>query len=301
MKTSKIKHIGFVLKIGHSEAKDLAINLSEYLLKRGYTVHFSKESSSVAKSIKKYKVFVHSKTDLPAHVDLIVVLGGDGTFIGTSRLMVRKSVPVMGVNLGTLGFLTETKKEEALKALKRILEDQEMVIYERALLNVEVIRKGRQVYQGIVVNDAVISKGAIARIIGLNVSINGKYANTMRADGLIVSTPTGSTAYSLAAGGPIIEPSVEALIITPICPHSLTQRPVVVRDDSIIQIKLDDKPTNVLLTLDGQDMFPLSKADEVRIQRIKGRHLKLVGSLDRDYFGLIREKFKLGGGGGPDA
>jgi NAD+ kinase len=172
-----------------------------------------------------------------------------------------------------------------------------MIIHERALLNVQVKRNGKQVHQGIVMNDAVISKGAIARIIGLKVLINGKYANTMRADGLIISTPTGSTAYSLAAGGPIIEPSVEALIITPICPHSLTQRPVVVRDDALIQIQLDEKLSNVLLTLDGQEVFPLKKKDEVQIQRFKGRHLKLVGSLDRDYFGLIREKFKLGGTG----
>jgi NAD+ kinase len=200
----------------------------------------------------------------------------------------------MGVNMGQLGFLTEIKRTEALDMLSQILAGKKPLINERALLEVTLKRKNQIIFQGPVVNDAVISKGAIARIIGLQISVNGKWVHNVRADGIIVSTPTGSTAYSLAAGGPILEPSIGGLILAPICPHSLTQRPLVIRDDAEIQIFLNHRPGHVLLTLDGQDAVDMKEEDVVIVRRFKKHSLQLISSPTRDYFSLLREKLKFG-------
>jgi NAD+ kinase len=237
---------------------------------------------------------VIEKTELVDICHLIVVLGGDGTFLSIARLMKKRSVPVLGVNMGQLGFLTEIKKNEAAETIASILEGKPFKVKERALLDVTLYRKGKPVFNGPVVNDAVISKGAIARIIGLEISVNGKWVHNVRADGIIVSTPTGSTAYSLAAGGPVIEPSIPALILTAICPHSLTQRPLVIPDTSTIEIRLLHRPGHVFLTLDGQDAVDLKEGDAVAIQRLQSHSLKLVSSPTRDYYGLLREKLKFG-------
>jgi NAD+ kinase len=162
------------------------------------------------------------------------------------------------------------------------------------LLEVTLLRKNKTIFQGPVVNDAVISKGAIARIIGMQVSVNNQWVHNVRADGIIVSTTTGSTAYALAAGGPIMEPSVPALVIAPICPHSLTLRPIVIPDSSTVRICLNHRPGHVLLTLDGQDAVDMKEDDVVLIRRFKKHSLKLVSSPTRDYFSLLREKLKFG-------
>ena len=162
------------------------------------------------------------------------------------------------------------------------------------MLEVTLKRKNKVIFQGPVVNDAVISKGAIARIIGVQISTGDKLVNTIRADGLIISTPTGSTAYSLAAGGPIVEPSLRALIITPICPHSLTQRPLVVSDKQEFQFKLMDRAGHVILTLDGQDVIEVEEQDVISVKRYEKHSLMLISSPTRDYFGLLREKLKFG-------
>jgi NAD+ kinase len=225
---------------------------------------------------------------------LIVVVGGDGTYLSIARLMRDRSVPVMGINMGQLGFLTEIKRSEAHDILAEILCGKPAIISERALLEVTLARMGKIIFQGPVVNDAVVSKGAIARIIDLDIAINGSWVHSVRADGIIVSTPTGSTAYSLAAGGPIIEPSVPALVLTAICPHSLTQRPLVIPDTSEVQILLKRRPGHVLMTLDGQDAVDMKEDDIVTIRRFKKHSLKLISSPTRDYFQLLREKLKFG-------
>ncbi|MBU6375767.1 MAG: NAD(+)/NADH kinase [Bdellovibrionales bacterium] len=297
--------IGFVVKHHHQQAADLALRLAEFVLSQGKEakvrqVYFADESRPmVARLLKtpgipKAKVKVVPKARLVDHCDLIVVLGGDGTFLSIARLMKNRSVPVLGVNMGQLGFLTEIKKSEAVYTLGAILEGEKPEISTRSLLEVTVKRKGKVVFQGPVVNDAVISKGAIARIIGIQVCINGKDVTRIRADGVIVSTPTGSTAYSLAAGGPILEPSLPALVITAICPHSLTQRPLVISDDATVEMCLQHRPGHVLLTLDGQDVVDLKEGDLVSIRKYKKHDLKIVSSPDRDYFGLLREKLKFG-------
>ena len=277
---------------------------ARYALSQKCEVYFASESRSVAATLQKLarkaktksakSVHTVAKPDLVKHTDLIVVFGGDGTFLSIARLMRTRSVPVLGVNMGQLGFLTEIKRSEALDTLADLLEGKPRKISERTLLEVTVKRKNRVVFQGPVVNDAVISKGAIARIIGIQVGINGVYANTVRADGLIVCTPTGSTAYSLAAGGPLVEPSLPALVITPICPHSLTQRPLVVPVDSEITLCLTQRPGHVFLTLDGQEGVNLQEGDVVTVRRFQKHALQLISAPDRDYFGLLREKLKFG-------
>ncbi len=234
------------------------------------------------------------KEELVDHCDLIVVLGGDGTFLSIARLMKNHTIPVMGINMGQLGFLTEIKKHETIQTLGDIIDGIPPLIHERALLEVTLVRKDKVIFQGPVVNDAVISKGAIARIIGIQIWVNDKWVHNIRADGIIVSTTTGSTAYSLAAGGPIIEPSVPALVLTPICPHSLTLRPLVIPDTSIVRICLNHRPGHVLLTLDGQDAVDMKEDDVVTIRRYKKHSLKIISSPSRDYFSLLREKLKFG-------
>ena len=226
--------------------------------------------------------------------DLIIVLGGDGTLLSIARLMKNRSVPVLGINMGQLGFLTETKRSEAFERVDQLLSGEKPIISERVLLEVTLCRNDKVVFSGPVVNDVVISKGAIARIIGMEIRVDHQIVNEVRADGIIISTPTGSTAYSLAAGGPIVEPSLRALIITPICPHTLTQRPLVVPDDREIQVCLRQRPGHVVLTLDGQDVVDMKEDDVVSIRRFKKHALKLITSPTRDYYSLLREKLKFG-------
>lgn len=295
------RKIGFVIKHHNPEAATLAVELAQFVLDQGFDVVFADESKTIAASFKhdlkpkdQKRVRVTPKPKLVDVTDLIVVLGGDGTYLSIARLMRTRSVPVMGVNMGQLGFLTEIKRTEAFQSLGRLLQGEPPVISERVLLEVTLKRNGKLIFQGPVVNDVVISKGAIARIIGLDVSVNRKWVHSVRADGIIVSTPTGSTAYSLAAGGPIIEPSLAALVMTPICPHSLTQRPLVISDTSEIQICLKQRPGHVLLTLDGQDAVDMKENDIVTVKRFKKHSLKLISSPTRDYYGLLREKLKFG-------
>lgn len=301
MTTLAPKKIGFVIKHRQPEAAAFAVDLARFVLSRGLRAVFADESKSIAQAMKRElgsherkRVEIVTKPHLVERTDLIVVLGGDGTYLSIARLMRKRSVPVMGVNMGQLGFLTEIKRSEAISSLGQILDGVPPVIQERALLEVTLKRKNKIIFQGPVVNDAVISKGAIARIIGLHIAVNGKWVHNLRADGIIVSTPTGSTAYSLAAGGPIIEPSLPALVLTPICPHSLTQRPLVLSDSEEIQICLNHRPGHVLLTLDGQDAVDMREDDVVIVRRFKKHALKLISSPTRDYFGLLREKLKFG-------
>jgi NAD+ kinase len=301
MATNQARKIGFVVKHRNSEAAALAMELANFVMSKKRHVYFATESATIAKTYQRtvnraQRKMVHiiPKAELVDRCDLIVVLGGDGTFLSIARLMKLKSVPVMGVNMGQLGFLTEIKRSEARQGLADILAGKKAIVSERALLEVTLHRKNKIVFQGPVVNDAVISKGAIARIIGLQIAVNGKWVHNVRADGIIVSTPTGSTAYSLAAGGPIIEPSLSAVVLTPICPHSLTQRPLVIPDTSEIALCLNHRPGHVLLTLDGQDAVSLKEDDIVTVRRFKKHSLQIVSSPTRDYFGLLREKLKFG-------
>ncbi len=298
-----VQKIGFIVKHHQPEAAAIAIDLAQIALEQGKEVIFASESAPVAQNLiwelkqrgrKSSLVQTVSKLDVVKKSDVIIALGGDGTYLSIARLMRERSVPVMGVNMGQLGFLTEFKRSEAVDAIHQIIRGKMLPIQERSMLEVTLKRKNKVIFQGPVVNDAVISKGAIARIIGVQISTGDKLVNTIRADGLIISTPTGSTAYSLAAGGPIVEPSLRALIITPICPHSLTQRPLVVSDKQEFQFKLMDRAGHVILTLDGQDVIEVEEQDVISVKRYEKHSLMLISSPTRDYFGLLREKLKFG-------
>ncbi|HEY4744990.1 MAG TPA: NAD(+)/NADH kinase [Desulfuromonadaceae bacterium] len=234
-----------------------------------------------------------SEADIREQAELVVVLGGDGTLISVARLFSGREVPIVGVNLGSLGFLTEITVEELYPLLERCLKGDPRVS-ERMMLEITLCRDGQEIEKTHVLNDMVINKGALARIVDLETRINRHTLTTFKADGLIVSTPTGSTGYSLSAGGPIIHPVMSCIVITPICPHTLTNRPIVVTDDSIISITIassyDEK---VYLTLDGQVGFKLKQGDTIEVRRAL-KTTALVMSGDRDYFEILRTKLKWG-------
>lgn len=237
-------------------------------------------------------VLIIPDEEIARQVDLMIVLGGDGTMIATSRLIGDAEVPVMGVNYGGLGYLAEFRIEELFAALESILAGDYM-LEKREMLAVELRRGDELVTSNRVLNDVVINKSALARIIEIEAYLNGQFVNSFRADGLIVATPTGSTAYNLSAGGPIIFPSMNAVVITPICPFTLSNRPIVVPDDSLIEVRLKTEKEEVALTLDGQVGFPLSAGDRVVIRKSNAT-FNLVQPKNRNYFDLLRDKLKWG-------
>ncbi len=234
-----------------------------------------------------------TEEEIRDQADLVVVLGGDGTLISVARLFSDKDVPILGVNLGSLGFLTEITVEELYPRLELCLQSAPRVSA-RMMLMVTLLREGKpqEVYH--VLNDVVINKGAMARIVDLETKINRQFLTTYKADGLIVATPTGSTGYSLSAGGPIIQPQMCCIVITPICPHTLTNRPIVVTDEAIISVTIKSTfEEKVYLTLDGQVGIELQEGDSVEVRKALNK-TSLVVSRSRDYFELLRTKLKWG-------
>jgi NAD+ kinase len=232
------------------------------------------------------------RSEVAATADLVIVLGGDGTLLSVARLIGSREVPILGVNLGGLGFLTEITLDELFPTLEAVLRDQ-YSLSRRLTLTVRVLRGGELVAGFEALNDAVINKTALSRIVDLETHVNGEYVATFRADGLILSTPTGSTAYCLAAGGPIIYPTLPALVIIPICPHTLTNRPLVVPDSAVVEIIQGSEGEDVHLTVDGQVGVDLRYRDVVAVQR-STRSIALVKSPKLNYFDLLRTKLKWG-------
>lgn len=226
--------------------------------------------------------------------DLCIVLGGDGTLIHAAYVLGTNPVPILGVNLGALGFMTEIPRTEVYAALERVLAG-DFEVEPRMKLRVHLHRgeEGRKLLDAEVLNDAVINKGALARIIDLEASIDGGYVTTYKADGVIVSTPTGSTAYSLSAAGPILYPTMHAVIINPICPHTLAQRPIVIPDDREINLRLKSESSEVYLTLDGQTGLPLVPGDRVQIKQSRNKVL-LIKNPALDFFSILRAKLRWG-------
>jgi NAD+ kinase len=233
-----------------------------------------------------------SKPDLPGRVDFLIVLGGDGTLLSVARLVGGRDVPILGVNLGGLGFLTEITLDELFPLLGEIL-GGELRLSRRMLLQVHVHREGARVAEYTVLNDAVINKGALSRIVDLETYLDGEYVTTYRADGLILSTPTGSTAYCLSAGGPVVHPALEALVLIPICPHTLANRPAVLPGGAKVEVVQGSEGEDVFLTLDGQVGFPLRYRDVVEARRAEQR-IALVASPKKSYYQVLRTKLKWG-------
>jgi NAD+ kinase len=225
--------------------------------------------------------------------DLVLVLGGDGTLIHAASLLNGRAAPILGVNMGSLGFLTEVPQAELYSALEAVLAGRAHAS-ERMKLRVHLHRGGNHHpdIDAEVLNDAVIAKGTMARMAELEATCNGEYVTTYKADGIIVATPTGSTAYALAANGPIMHPSMRGVIVAPICPHTLTQRPIVIPDDQTVNIVLTSE-SEVYLTLDGQKGVAIARGDRVQIKQSRNRVL-LVRNPNIDYFGILRAKLKWG-------
>ena len=281
-----MRRLGVVAKTDAAEAPGALRALTAWAARRGLSLLVEKEAADLVPDLH---LTTARKADLPSQSDLIVVLGGDGTLLSVARSVGDLAIPIVGVNLGDLGFLTATTLDEMIPALDALLRG-EMVIEDRMMLGVRVYRDGQTVGNWLALNDAVITKGAVSRIINLSVSIEGQHAILYRADGLIVSTPTGSTAYSLSAGGPILYPTTDGIVLTPICSHTLTNRPVVVPGAQHVEITLLTSQ-EVMLTVDGQVGFGLREHDVVEVGRAPVA-IRLVRF--KDFFSVLRTKLKWG-------
>src|ERR1700682_3125869 len=293
MISSSIARVGIVVKPRQQDALKTVCQVVSWLSDRGITVVGASESERERIEHETSCVVEVVDADaLAANVDLMLVLGGDGTMIATSRMVGATEVPVLGVNYGGLGYLAEFRVEELYVALETILNGN-YKIEKRVMLAVELRRGEEQVTRNRVLNDIVINKSALARIVEIEAYLNQQFVNSFRADGLIVSTPTGSTAYNLSAGGPVIYPSMNAVVITPICPFTLSNRPIVVPDDSFIELWLKTEQEDVSLTLDGQVGFPLRVEDRVVIRKSQTT-FNLVQPTNRNYFDVLRDKLRWG-------
>jgi NAD+ kinase len=290
--TNSIKRVGVVLKPHQPDALKTMCELTTWLAARELTLVGGPEieREAIAKQTGCAVAEIAAEK-LAANVDLVLVLGGDGTMIATSRMIGDAEVPVLGINFGGLGYLAEFRIEELYDALESILSGNYR-LDKRVMLSVE-LGGAEEATRNRVLNDVVINKSALARIIEIEAYLNGQFVNSFRADGLIVSTPTGSTAYNLSAGGPVIFPSMNAVVITPICPFTLSNRPIVVPDDAIIELRLKTDKEDVALTLDGQVGFPLKIDDQVIIRKSKTT-FNLVQPMNRNYFDVLRDKLRWG-------
>ncbi len=279
----KIEKVGFIVKAHAPQIKNILVELSAYFDKKGISCVL--EEVAAEKLDKKDGV---SREEVPKKADLIVVLGGDGTLLSIAHVAAQESIPVVGINLGALGFLTEVPLDEMFIALDAYLEGNKNILSWRQMLQAKT--KKNSYY---CLNDVVINKGALARMIRCAIWIDGEEIAETRADGLIISTPTGSTAYSLSAGGPIVQPHIPALIMTPICPHTLSFRPMVISLESKVKVKLLTGGEEVYLTIDGQRGEPMKKDDTVEIFH-SGLELQLISSPRRNYFDLLKEKLRWG-------
>ena len=276
--------VAIATKMGSPEAISAAGELSEWLRRRGITVALDERAHRALSDQSE----VH---DFTARYDLVVVLGGDGTLMGVARAQ-RHNVPILGVNLGGLGFLTEINRGELYPSMVEILAGR-FTTEARSLLDVELARPAVASLGYKALNDVVVTKSALARIIDLRIEVDGRLVARYRSDGLILSTPTGSTAYNLSAGGPIAFPTLPVILITPICPHTLTHRPLVVPDSSLVEVRLETPDQEVYLTVDGQEGTTLAPSDRVRV-RSSQAHAHLVRISGRSFYDSLRSKLRWG-------
>jgi NAD+ kinase len=284
-----IKRIGIISKPKKAEIREIVPPLIKWMRQRKIEVFLDKETGSILEKNEKSV----PRNEMAAQVDLLIVLGGDGTLLATARALNRKPVPILAVNLGGLGFLTVIAKEDIYATLEQVLEGKARV-ERRVQIEGELVRADEIISSFLALNDVVLNKGAIARIIDFDVLVDGRFMSTYKADGLIVSTPTGSTAYSLAAGGPIIAPSVSAILVTPICAHTLTNRPLVLPDTAQIEISVKSQRESAYLTVDGQVGLAAHSDDTVRLRKAASC-VDIIQPISMNYFEILREKLKWGG------
>jgi NAD+ kinase len=293
MEKLSVRRVGVLVKPNQPEALENICRLASWCAERGITVvggpRIERERVEEATGCAVESV---GHAELVRGVDLIVVLGGDGTMIGAARMVGDAGTPVLGVNFGTLGYLAEFTVENMTPALEAVMAG-DYTLDRRLMLSATVTRGGEQLLHDRVLNDVVISKSALARIIEIETWVDKKFVNCFRADGLIVSTPTGSTAYNLSAGGPVIYPSMSAVVFTPICPHTLSNRPLVVPDDVDFELVLKTPREEVALTLDGQVGMPLECEDLVTVRK-STTTFNMIQAHTRNYFDVLRNKLKWG-------
>ncbi len=282
-----MKTVGIICKRGHPELAGILGGFLPWVEGRGARVLIELEAAPLAG-----RTGVPDE-DIATGADVIVVLGGDGTMLRGARIAALRGTPLLGVNLGGLGFITEFGRDELRDCMGRVLSG-ECTLEERMMLDAALTRDGSVIDSSTVLNDVVINKGALARMIDLRCAVDGSFVTVYKADGLIVATPTGSTGYTLSAGGPILYPATRATVLTPICPHTLTNRPIVLSEDAEVAITLSAASDDVVLTLDGQRGLPLMKNDTVTVR--KSLHVtRLLMPTGRDYFHVLREKLRWGG------
>lgn len=282
-----MKRIGIFAKRHHRDAVRLAEDVVAWLVERKIEVFVDELLANEMADMRGYP-----GQAIPPLVDMVVVLGGDGTLLSVARLIGDLRTPILGVNLGSLGFLTEITRPELFPMLEQVVKG-DFTVSERMRLLAIIRRDGKEVARYRVLNDIVINKGALSRIIDMEAWVDDDYLTTFKADGLIVSTPTGSTGYNLAAGGPIVYPGNHCHVISPICPHTLTNRPIVVSDEATIKVEVKSSDEDVVFTADGQEGMPLQGGDVVELRKSNHSTL-LIKSPSKDYFQVLRTKLRWG-------
>ena len=291
----RVRRVGIVAKQGLIAASEHVARLGPWLKAHGVEAVYECDTAALAGGSAD-GARTMTREALPHDVDLVVVLGGDGTLLAMAARIAQsgRDIPILGVNFGSLGFLTETRINELMPSLERVL-DGTAAFEERAMLAAEAHRGGVPDDSRVVLNDVVFTKAALSRMIELSVLVGGGFVTRVKADGLIIASATGSTAYNLAVGGPIVHPMVDALIVTPIAPHTLTNRPIVIPGDEAVEIRPhpDSATEDIFVTYDGQSGYHLSDGDFVRVRKSR-RTLRLVKTPSRSYFEVLREKLKWG-------
>ncbi len=272
--------IGLVVK-KDKRAHKRACELKQWLIEQGADVVLTDDLNS---------------NSLPCDLFCVIVLGGDGTFLSAARLVGSRDIPLMGIKFGEVGFLAETLEDHLFQAVQYVL-DGKFSIEERMRLKVTVIREHKEMTSVEVLNDVVLNKGALSRLAHSAVYLNGSYLTTFKADGLIVGTPTGSTAYSLAAGGPVLHPAVPGIILTPICPFTLTNRPLIIPDSSQVEIRLEGDPDDIVLTFDGQEGMDVDSRDRIIVEK-SSNPVKMISLSDQNYFNVLKARLMWSGGRG---
>lgn len=290
MSTTVFHTIGLIGKFGDPNFSGTLGQIADHLRQRQLRVLIDEDS---ARLIPDNGLEVASRTAIGQQCDLAIVMGGDGTLLNAARSLVDHEVPILGVNLGRLGFLADVSPSEIPHSLDEVLAGQFREA-SRSLLHAQVMHEGQVASEADALNDVVVHKREVARIIEVDAFVDGRFLNAYWADGLIISTPTGSTAYALASGGPIIHPGLEAVVLVPICPHTLTHRPIVVKADSVIEVVLNSVNTTAAqVTCDGQLSLAIEPGDRILIRK-KSRKARLIHPLNHDYFELLRAKLNWG-------
>jgi NAD+ kinase len=285
----KFDSVGLVVNYEKEKTRETACRIIDWLNSKKLKVCIEE---NMGKKIGKQELDCPIEKFLKK-VDLIISLGGDGTLLRAARLAAAENIPVFGVNLGGLGFLTQIGIDDLEKSLEKLYQEK-YFLDERMMLTCSVERRGKEVKKFTALNDVVIGKGAFARIISLATYVNNNYVITYSVDGLIVSTSTGSTAYSLSAGGPIVKPSINSIILTPICPHTLSARPFIISEDDQVKITLEVNEEEVMVTIDGQEGFALKPNDEVIIKK-SDHKARLITFKEKSFYAILREKLRWSG------